>query len=282
MSFDNIGIIYHPKNECANQLSLRAEKHLKQKGLNIWRCSAWDTKGILNNIEDTKLLFTCGGDGTILRAAQITYNKDIPITGINLGRIGFMTEINSEDTFKDIDAILEGKGRLDKRALLHTLFHQGGGKESMSFHSLNDVVVSRGEITRIIHIDTFINGEHFINYKADGIIVSTATGSTSYCMAAGGPVLHPNSKETVLLPILPHLCPDYSMVLPASTVILLQLGTNHNATLCIDGHIHHSVKNGDTIEIKPSKYSISFLRLKPKNSFYTTLETKLKGNNTLA
>ncbi len=277
MPFSNIGIIYHPKNERANLLSRRVENHLKERGINTWRCSAWNTKGMLSNIAGTELLLTSGGDGTILRAAQVVFNKDVPITGINLGRIGFMTEIASEDAFKDIDIILKGKGRLDKRAMLYAELHRRGGGDSDSFHCINDVVVSRGEVARIIHIDTFINEQHLANYKADGVIVATATGSTGYCMAARGPVLHPNAEEKVLVPILPHLYPNYSLVLPAAAAIRLELGTNHRATLCIDGHIHHPLQNGDTIEIKPSRYKISFLRLEPEDSFYASIEKKLKG-----
>ena len=236
---------------------------------------------MLNSITGTDLLFTSGGDGTILRAAQITHDNDVPIVGINLGRIGFMTEIDTEDVLKDIDAILEGKGWLDKRAMLYAELHCPDNNGA-SYHSINDVVVSRGELARIIHVDTFINGEHLTNYKADGVIVATATGSTGYCMAVGGPVLHPNSEEKVLVPISPHLCPNYSLVLPAKATILLKIDTSHRATLCIDGHIHHSLRNGDTIEVKPSKHKISFLRLKPEDSYYASIEKKLKGSNALA
>jgi len=145
------------------------------------------------------------------------------------------------------------------------------------FHALNDVVVGRGAIARVVYVEATINGQHLTTYKADGVIVATATGSTGYSLSAGGPVLYPQSKDFILVPIMPHLSPVHAMVLASTTVVKLRLTTVHQATLSIDGHINLPLSSGTTITIKRSPNTTRFLRIHPETSFYSSLEQKLKG-----
>ena len=145
------------------------------------------------------------------------------------------------------------------------------------FYALNDVVIARGTTVRTIRIETSIDDEPLTTYKADGVIVATATGSTGYSLAAGGSILHPLSSEFLLLPILPHLSPAYTMVLPATAVVKLRITTFHQATLSIDGHINLPISSGSTVTIKHSAKTTRFLRIHPETPFYGSLEQRLKG-----
>jgi NAD+ kinase len=144
-------------------------------------------------------------------------------------------------------------------------------------YALNDVVVARGGLARVVYVEASIDGEPLTTYKGDGVIVATATGSTGYSLAAGGPILYPRAKDFLLLPILPHLSPAYPMVLPAKAVVRLRLTTTHQATLSIDGHINLPLGSGAVITVKHSANISRFLRVHPEAGFYSLLEQKLKG-----
>ncbi len=271
-----IGILYHPMIEVAHTLAREVKDFLSAKGVSVWLCSAWEGEKAKSLVKNTELLLTVGGDGTILRAAQVAVAAQIPITGINLGRLGFMTELSAEEARDKLAALLEGKGWLDERAMLEAELGAGSGPVS-TFYALNDVVVARGAIARVVYIEASIDGEPLTTYKADGVIVATATGSTGYSLSAGGPILHPQAKEFLMAPILPHLSLAYPLVLPAEAVVRLRLTTAHQAGLSIDGHLNLPLESGAVITVKRSPKSGRFLRIHPKDVFYSSLEQKLKG-----
>jgi NAD+ kinase len=271
-----VGILYHPLNDAAFTLAKELRSFLEARGVSAWLCSAWEGEAAQAQVNNTDLVLTVGGDGTILRAAQAVVPNLIPITGINLGKLGFMTELKADEAKAKLTALLAGEGWLDERAMLEA--ELAGDKEpSRRFYALNDVVVARGAIARLIYIDTLIDGEPLTTYKADGVIVATATGSTGYSLAAGGPILHPRANEFLLLPILPHLSLPYSMVLPSTAVVKLHVTTSHQATLSIDGHINLPLSSGAVITVRHSSNRVQFLRIHPEASFYSSLEQKLKG-----
>ena len=274
-----IGILYHPKKKAAHALAKKLEGLLAPQKVSVWLCSAWELAQAKSQVNGTDLMLTIGGDGTILRAAQVVVPGTTPITGINLGKLGFMTELSPDEATTKLPRLLAGEGWIDQRSLLEAeLIPASGGQETpQSFHALNDVVVARGAIARVVQIAASINGEPLTTYKADGVIVATATGSTGYSLAAGGPILHPQAKELVLLPIVPHLSPAYPMVLPATATIQLRLSTPHPATLSVDGHINLPLSSGATITIKHGSSTVRFLRIHPESSFYSSLEQRLKG-----
>jgi NAD+ kinase len=275
-----IGILYHPMKDEASALAKKLEGVLSGQGLSGWLYSAWEWEKAREQVEGTDLVLSIGGDGTILRAAQAVLPSLTPITGINLGKLGFMTELNVDEVMGKLPALLAGKGHIDERALLEAELYPTGEeqKPSQKFYALNDVVVTRGAIARMIYIDTSIDGELLTTYKADGVIVATATGSTGYALAAGGPVLHPQARDFVLIPILPHLSSGYAMVLPSNAVVKLKLSTVNPATLSIDGHINISISSGATIVVRHSTSTVRFLRIH-KTSCYGSLEQRLKGKH---
>jgi len=271
-----VGILYHPMNEAAYTLAKELQGFLDSKGISVWICSAWEGEEARAQVNNTDLILSIGGDGTILRAAQAVVPALTPITGINLGKLGFMTELKAEEAKTKLPALLAGEGWLDERATLEAELSATDQESPRIFHALNDVVVTRGAIARVVYVEASIDGEPLTTYKADGVIVATATGSTGYSLAAGGPILHPRAKEFLLLPILPHLSSAYTMVLPATAVVKLCVSTSHQATLSIDGHINLPLSSGAIVTVKHSPNKVRFLRIHPE-TFYGSLEKRLKG-----
>jgi NAD+ kinase len=274
-----VGILYHPLNEATHVLAKQLEEFLGSKGFSVWLCSAWEGETAKARLNGTDLILSIGGDGTILRAAQAVALELTPITGVNLGKLGFLTELSVDEAVRKLPALLAGEGWVDERFLLEiNLSPTDEGHESpATFYALNDVVVGRGAVVQVIYVEASIDDELLTTYKADGVIVATATGSTGYALSAGGPILHPQAKEFLLLPILPHLGSAYTMVLPSTAIVKLRVSVTHPATLSIDGHINLPLANGATVTIKHSSNTVRFLRIHSETSFYGSLQQKLKG-----
>jgi len=274
-----IGILYHPLNEAACTLAEEVNRFLPSQGVSAWLCSSWEGENARAQLDGTELLLSIGGDGTILRAAQVALLTKTPVTGINMGKLGFMTELRADEVMSKLPALIAGEGWIDERAMLEAelMPSEPGSGLPLKQYALNDVVVARGAIARVVNIEAKVDGETLANYRADGIIVATATGSTGYSLAAGGPILHPQSEEFLLLPILPHLTQGYSLVLSKSAEVSLHLSTTYQATLSIDGNMNLPLDSGATINIRQSDQTTRFLRIHPRKSFYGTLEQRLKG-----
>jgi NAD+ kinase len=266
---NRIGIIFHPRRKEAAKYSRKLATILEKKSIKTWQGSAWEPGKFKKLVKGTDLVFCIGGDGTILRAAKAIIPWSVPITGINMGNLGFMSELTQEEVSGKLPRILKGEGWIEKRAILEVRY------KKQKLYALNDVFIGRRSLARLITLECKINGEPLTRYRADGIIVSTASGSTGYNMAAGGPVLHPQSKEIILQPVSSHLSFSQSLVLPPETGIELKVTTTHEAMLSVDGQIEEQLNSGDTIEVQLSKYTARFLRLKNKDYFYKSLEHKL-------
>ncbi len=265
--------------ETAQALAKKLEEFLVSRGLSVWRRSAWEGETAKAQVNGTDLILCIGGDGTILRAVQIVVPEPTLITGINLGKLGFMTELSVDEAMGKLPALLAGEGWIDERFLLEAVLSlpDENHEPPRMFYALNDVVMARGAVARVIYVEASIDGETLTTYKADGVIVATATGSTGYSLAAGGPILHPQAKDFLLLPISAHLSSAYTLVLPSIAVVKLRISTAHQATLSIDGHINLPLFSGAIITVKHSPNMARFLRIHPENSFYSSLEQRLKG-----
>ncbi len=272
-----IGILYHPKVEATYVTAQQLEAFLASQGAHAWLCSAWEIEKAQSKLDGTELVLSVGGDGTILRAAQVVFQSKIPLTGINLGTLGFMTELNIDEAQDKLKELFQGKGWTDERVMLEVALSPEGKKPSQFFHSLNDAVVARGTIARVITVEAYIDGKYLTSYRADGVIIATATGSTGYALAAGGPILHPQSKDFILVPIVPHLSLANALVLPPTSVVELKVKAVHEPFLNIDGHTNIPLQDGATVTVKISRHTVRFLRIHPQSTFFTTLERKLKG-----
>ena len=269
-----VGILYHPKIERAETFSRELEKFLKDRAVSFWTCSAWEEGKAQPQISGSELILSIGGDGTILRAVRAVIPQKVPIVGINLGNLGFMTELKADEAFDKLPLLLNGEGWIEERAMLYV--------ESLSqgkvFHAMNDVFVGRRSLARLVRIETRVNGEVLANHRADGVIVATATGSTGYSLAAGGPILCPQAKEIIFKPVCPHLALDRAVVLPTEAELQLKITTTHEAMLSIDGQVELSLSSGNEVKVRCSPHVARFARIRPKAYFYSYLESKLKGN----
>lgn len=265
-----IGILYHPQREKARDLAERLKEFLFSRGVSSWQCSAWDEDKAKSQVAGTDLILSIGGDGTILHAARIVTPLSVAILGINLGRLGFITEIDGDDALSDLPDLLEGKGWVEERAMLEAQI------EDKTFHALNDVVL-RALAVRLVNIEVQIDGTVLTTYRADGVIVATATGSTSYSLASGGPILHPQSKEIVLQPISCHLGLSHTLVLPSQSIVDLKVAPGEGVLLSIDGQIELPLSDAQNVRVKLSRHVARLLRVHEPTYFYSSLWQKLGG-----
>lgn len=273
VSMKRIGILYHPKIERAKTFSAELNKVLTARGVLTWLCSAWEEGDIKPQVAGSDLILSIGGDGTILRTVRAIVPHSVPVSGINFGNLGFMTEFGADDALNKLSRLLEGDGWIEERAMLEAeLVSQG-----KMFHALNDVFMGRGGSARLVRIEARINNEMMTTYRADGVILATASGSTGYSLAAGGPILHPQSRQILLKPVCAHITMDKALVLPPETVVRLKMNTRHEAMLSIDGQVELPLHDGDEVIIRLGNYAARFLRLQPETYFYSSLETKLRG-----
>ncbi len=269
--FNSIAIAVHPKNDQAYSLAKEIHGFLEQAGKKVLlgrMDEATLQDGMLNGNQD--LLIALGGDGTMLRAGHISANSQVPILGINLGRYGFLTEIQRDEWQDAIQRVLAGEYWLEERMMLESVLIRAG-EEIGRWNALNDAVISRGEEVRPIQLKIFINQRHLSTIVADAIIASTATGSTAYAMAAGGPILSPELRNILLVPLAPHLSIEQSLVLAESVQISVHVFTSHQAVICVDGQKPFRLENEDRVDISASKDVVRFVRFQDPGYFYRNL-----------
>lgn len=243
---------------------------MSSQGISSWQCSTWDDDKAKPQLSGTDLILSIGGDGTILRVARIITPQSVPILGVNLGRLGFITEINGSDVLSCLHDLLRGGGWMEERAMLEAQV------EGRSFHALNDVVL-RSVAVRLVNIEAEIDGTPMTTYRADGIIAATATGSTSYSLASGGPILHPQSREIVLQPVSCHLGLSHALVLPWQSTVDLRVAHRDRVVLSIDGQVEVPLSEGQSVRVQLSPYTVRFLRIHEPTYFYSLLWQKLRG-----
>lgn len=270
-----IGLLYHPWIPEARALAEELCHRLDQVHCVPWAVSAWDEDVIRERASDLDCLITFGGDGTILRAARATAGHNAPILGINFGRLGFLAELQPDEAAAHMPLLLEGRYRLEERAMLHCEARRDGNLIG-SHEALNDVAVGRGALAKAMRLATYVDGELLTTYVADAVLVSTATGSTAYSLAAGGPILAPGLRNLLVTPVAPHLTPARSLVLPSGAVVEVVINTDYEATLTIDGQIDVRLQDADSVISRISRHSATFIRFDQENHFYGTLLERLR------
>jgi NAD+ kinase len=201
-------------------------------------------------------------------------SHDVPVIGINMGRLGFLTELEPDEWTRALPRLVEGDYWLEERMMLYAEYHRGE-KRRGQYVALNDVVVSRGSLARIVRLQTHIDGSELTTYAADGLIVSTATGSTAYALAAGGPILPPELRNFLLIPIAAHLSMNRAIVLGQSDTVEIQVQTDHQAVLTVDGQFEYVLLDGDWVTVQASPHASRFVRLQDRTYFYRTLMDRL-------
>jgi len=215
-----------------------------------------------------------GGDGTLLSAARSMAKAGIPVLGVNLGSLGFLTEVRLEELYPTLQGIEEGRCNVETRSMVHCEVLR---KESLvaSYDALNDIVVGKGTVSRLNHCDVYIDGEFVSAYKADSLIVSTPTGSTAYSLAAGGPILMPSVDAFVVTPVAAHSLTHRPLVVPDTSKIEIVVNTGHDeAYLSIDGQVGMPMYDGDRVACRKSEHQVKLLRI--QGTFFDVLRAKLK------
>ena len=228
--------------------------------------------------EDIECVLVLGGDGTLLQAARELLQRHIPLLGINLGTLGFLTSAEKSELPKCLDSVLDDSCSIDERMMLEGVAYHGSEKIQMNI-ALNDVIIARAGFSRLVELKIYVNGELLSIYNADGIIVSTPTGSTGYSLSAGGPIIFPQTDVIVITPICPHSLQARSLVVSGEDRIMIEIGRRRKtqkeeAMVTFDGRSAQELETGDRIEIYKAQETTQLIRLKGR-SFYQFLQNKI-------
>jgi NAD+ kinase len=225
--------------------------------------------------EGANLIVVLGGDGTLLSVARNLKGRDVPILGVNLGGLGFLTEISPEEFPEMLERVTRGDYNISQRIMLDVTVKRNGNKV-FDFAVLNDAVITKDALARIIDIETYVNGEYLTTFKSDGLIFSTPTGSTGYSLAAGGPVLYPSMKNIIVTPICPHMLTNRPIILPEKVTIKSVLkARDEKVVLTLDGQIGFPLEFGDEIMVRESSNVVRLVKSSSKG-YFEILRTKLK------
>jgi NAD+ kinase len=220
------------------------------------------------------LLLVLGGDGTLLSMARLVGDLGVPILGVNLGGLGFLTALTVDELFPAMEAYLDGGLVVEERMMLAATVSRQGERLS-EYAALNDIVITKSAMSRIIRLEVAVDEQFATGYRADGLIISTPTGSTAYCLSAGGPIVFPTMDAVVLTPICSHTLTNRPIVLPGSQRIEVTLLSDQDVMLTADGQVGFALRQWDVVEIRRAAPRIRLLRF-PQRHFFSVLRTKLK------
>lgn len=278
---NHIVVTRHPSLEESRETSEQIVSALRERSVDCEAYSLNDKK-FRAQLREGKFDFmiALGGDGTMLRAGKLGAPVGVPVMGINFGHFGFLMETQRDEWGARLDDLLAGNWEIDRRMMIHAE-HYRGGQKLRSWEVLNDIVIARALSMRPIHLFVHVNEIELAEYVADGLILSTATGSTSYSQSVGGPILRPDMRNMLLTPISPNLCVDRSLVLPDSDTIAFTLGGNVDALVSPDGYEGDALQFGDQVRAKASEHSALFVRFGDKGIFYRNITRYMQRNPTI-
>ncbi len=277
-TFNSIVVAAHPQVKEGYQEAVKIAAFLKEHGFSTHHGSLSD-EDLRRRVKkgEFDLFISLGGDGTMLRAGHLCGPLGIPILGINMGRFGFLMEIRQDQWQEVLPQLLEGQYWFEKRMMLRADQWRTGERLG-SWDVLNEIVVARGNIVRPVHLSAQVDGRHLTTYVADGLIAATATGSTAYALAAGGPILPPELRNILLVAVAPHLSVDRAIVLPEGASVHITVHTDHQAVLSPDGQVPIGLADGDRVEVSASEHTVQFLRFQDPGYFYRNLTPHMSQN----
>ena len=282
MSARSVGIIYKHRHKPAKSEAVKLEGWFKDRGIHAFseemeaEASPYKSAEKPSSIPNTvDWIVVLGGDGTLLGAARKLGRYGLPILGVNLGGLGFLTTTPLEHLHSVIDMMIEGRLESETRLMLENRIIRKG-EEILRFHVLNDVVINKITLARIIDLDVTINEDFLTTFRADGLIISTPTGSTAYNLSAGGPILYPTMETFVLTPICPFALTNRPILLPDTDVIKIKMGhrSKERVIITFDGQVGFDFYNGDELRISKSNEKITLLT-PPDHTYFEILRTKL-------
>jgi NAD+ kinase len=271
-----IGFAYNPTNEDALELRERAAGWCRMHGVEQWAAPAGDTTDRLDELRHTDALVVLGGDGTFLRAAQSIAEVDVPIVGINLGKVGFLSIAEANELEGLLEKLKAGAFTIRERMALTGQIFEAGRTPDGTFTALNDIVVARGSLARVVRLDVSIDESHLATFVADGLVVASPTGSTGYSFSAGGPILEPHSRNLVVTPIAGYLSAIRSIVVSPQQVVRAKVTDAHEALVSIDGREDRRIAVGDVVEVRAMERPMRFIEPAGAMPFWDLLRTKVE------
>jgi NAD+ kinase len=275
---NKIAIAAHPTLEIAAELVPEIATFIQEYGLHVAHASLQDERLRARVREgEFDVLIAVGGDGTMLRAGHLCGPHRIPILGINIGRLGFLTEVAHKNWRATLQRVLEGDYWLEERMML-CAEHRRSDQLLGSWQVLNESTIGRGEVVRPVRLITEVDGHYLTTYVADALIVATPTGSTAYALAAGGPILPPELRNILIVPVAPHLSVDRAIVVHEGSWVSVVVRTDHQATLSLDGQAPVPLEDGDQVMVRASEHVVQFIRLQESDYFYRNLTSHMNKN----
>jgi len=282
MKSKSIGILTKPKFPEVTSTLLGVVAWLRARNIEVLLDTT--SAGLLNEeggmpktqlAEKADVLLVLGGDGTILSAARLAADRSIPILGVNMGGLGFLTEVRLDNLYPSLERVFANDFVLDERLMLATHIHRHGETVARGI-VLNDVVISKGTLARMIDLQVAIGGQFVTNLRGDGLIIGTPTGSTAYSLSAGGPIMNPGVQALMLTPICPHTLTHRPLIVPGNVVIEVTLTSQDEGSMAtLDGQVGVTIVQGDKTVIHASDYQTRLIRF-PESHYYEVLRGKLK------
>ncbi len=272
-----LGFAFNPTNDAAVHLRQRALAWCKTREVDGWAEPAGELARLRKQMPDTSALVVLGGDGTFLRAARAAAEANVPILGVNLGKVGFLSKVEADGFEPILEEIVGGAYSIDERMTLRgRILPAGGKKGGHEVFALNDIVVARGSLARVVRLDVAIGPSHVATFIADGLIVASPTGSTGYSFSAGGPILDPVSRNLVVTPIAGYLSAIRSVVASPSQIVRVRIVDAHEAVLSVDGYDDIRLNVGDVVEVSAREAPIRFVEPKSAMPFWDLLRHKVE------
>ena len=283
MKINSVGLVVNYEKEKAQEITFRIVDWLSLKKIKVYiegnkgkaigrEDLSCPTEKFLNKVE---LIISLGGDGTLLKAARLAASTDIPVFGVNLGGLGFLTQIGIDDLESFLEKLYQEKYFVDERMMLDCSVTRKD-KEIRKFTALNDIVIGKGAFARIICLATYVNNDYVITYSADGLVISTSTGSTAYSLSAGGPIVNPGINSMILTPICPHTLSARPLIIGENDQVRITLESSEEEVMVtIDGQEGFTLEPADEVIVKKSRHKARLITFKEK-SFYAILREKLR------
>jgi NAD+ kinase len=273
-----IGFAYNPTNDATVELAARASGWCRVRGIGEWQSQSSDYETLTRELPITDALVVLGGDGTFLRAARAVATVDVPILGVNLGKVGFLSKAEAGELETVLERIAAGEYTIDERMAIEGRILRGGigASQSDDHIALNDIVIARGSLARVCRLDVSIDDTHLATFIADGLVVASPTGSTGYSFSAGGPILDPASRNLVVTPIAAYLSAIRSVVVSPRQVVRCRVVDAHEALVSVDGREDLPIAVGDVVEIHAIERPIRLIEPKGAQPFWDLLRHKVE------
>jgi len=276
--YERVGVLAHPLRPQTFPVAAQIAEYLQSQNIDNWIYTRWEESDVAERIHGCDLVVAIGGDGAMLRAARVCAPFKVPVLGINMGQLGFLTEIPGPDSWEaTLSRVLAGEGWIEERMMIQASQLRGTDVIATG-DALNDIVISRGIVPRTIRLETYIDKDWATTYNADALVIATATGSTAYALACGGPILPPELRNILIVPVAPHLSMERPIVLSegATVQVVAALDNSSEIVLTVDGIDMGVVEPGDTIRVQVSQHISRFVRMRERHYFYRSLLDRLE------